>query len=151
MDKKPSITRLIKARSYLRKHQNKKFVSLDMLSRGVGVYSDVLGEDLVLFAPLIFMDSSINMHDLLPEIEKYLEEEALEKSSKPKIKRQTARKKELSEYKNYVDFIYQKMAGPGGLISPTAELNDHDLYLLFSLIKKERQSRNKKSKKSAKK
>ena len=147
MENKPNTYRLTRTRAFLRKHTNKKFISLDMLSKGIGVYSDVLADDLVFFAPMILMDPSINMHDLYPQIDAYLNEENEKKLANPKPIRQIANKKELDEYKDYADFIYRKLAGPGGLLSPCASLDDHDLHILEVLVKKEVKKRSKAAKK----
>ncbi len=146
MEKKPSVYRLTRAKVFLKKHSNKKFVSLDMLAKGIGVYSDVLADDLLIFSPLILMDPTVNMQTLLSAIEDYLAEEKTKKAANPKPIRITAKKKELAEYKDYADFIYRKLAGPGGLLSPCASLNDHDLCVLDVLIKKEIKKRAKMNK-----
>ena len=151
MEKKPDLYRLKRTLSVLEK-KNKKYVTLDMLSKWVGVYPDVLADDLIMFEPFILMDSSINMNDLIPAIKEYLEKLETVKEKKPaepKPKREVAKKEELAEYASIGDFIYKRMAGPGGLISPSASLSDHDLYVLSKLVKEEQARR--KPKKKAKK
>ena len=151
MEKKPDLYRLKRTLSVLEK-KNKKYVTLDMLSKWVGVYPDVLADDLIMFEPFILMDSSINMNDLIPAIKEYLEklESVKEKKpTEPKPKREVAKKEELAEFSSIGDFIYKRMAGPGGLISPSASLSDHDLYVLSKLVKEEQARR--KPKKKAKK
>ncbi|HBN00520.1 MAG TPA: hypothetical protein DD384_04785 [Firmicutes bacterium] len=138
MENKPSISRLRRIKSALEKKQ-KKYVTLDMLSRYVGLYSDVVADELVYFEPMVKMDTSMNMMDILPFIQKYLgkiDEENKEKREK-KPRRQAVRKKELLKYSSIGDFVYQKMAGPGGLVSPSSNLNDHDLHVLELLVKQE--------------
>ena len=71
MENKPSISRLRRIKSTLEKKQ-KKYVTLDMLSRYVGLYSDVVADELVYFEPMVKMDTSMNMMDVLPLIQKYL-------------------------------------------------------------------------------
>lgn len=147
MENKHSISRLRRIKAVLEKKQ-KKYVTLDMLSRYVGLYQDVVADELVDFEPMIKMDTSLNMMDVLPAINEYLanvdQQNKVIRESKPK--RQAVRKKELLEYKSIGDFVYRKMAGPGGLVSPSAELNDHDLRVLELLIKKEVATRKKKKK-----
>lgn len=121
-----------------------------MLAKGVGFYSDVLAGDLLPFAPMVLMDPSINMRDLLPEIDAYIEKEKEERSLSSRPKRQVAKKGEVASYKDYVDFIYRKMAGPGGLLSPSTSLNDHDLHILDLLIRKEEKRRQKIQREEAK-
>ena len=56
------------------KRSKKKFVSLEALSRLVGLYPDVLGDTLSYFEPMIRMDPSINTRDLLPVLQEYVAE-----------------------------------------------------------------------------
>lgn len=147
MENKPSISRLRRIKAVLEKKQ-KKCVTLDMLSRYVGLYQDVVADELVYFEPMIKMDTTLNMMDVLPAINEYLagidsQNKAI-RETKPK--RHVVRKKELLEYKSIGDFVYHKMAGAGGLVSPSAELNDHDLRVLELLVKKEIATRKKKKK-----
>lgn len=155
MEKKLDTYRIKRALSALKK-KNKKYVTIDMLSKWVGVYPDVLADDLVFFEPLIRMDPSINMNELVPAIEAYLAEDKKEESKEPKPKRVTAKKKDLLDYESIGDFVYKKMAGAGGLVSPSTSLSDQDLAILARLVKEEQTKRKKalmkpKKKKTAKK
>ena len=155
MEKKPDLYRLKRTLSVLEK-KNKKYVTLDMLSKWVGVYPDVLADDLQMFEPFILMDSSLNMNDLIPAIKDFFKKQEVVKEKKakePKPKREVAKKEELAEYSSIGDFVYKKMAGPGGLVSPSASLSDHDLYILSRLVKEEQDKRKpkRKTKKVAKK
>jgi len=150
MEDKISVYRLNRIRAYLLKRTSKKFVSLDDLAKGIGFYPEVLASDLVYFEPLILMDPSINIRSLLPAIEAYLAEEKEKKASLPHAKRQVAKKGEVASYKDYADFIYKRMAGPGGLLSASAYLDDHDLHILELLVKKEIKRRAKTQKSPAK-
>lgn len=147
MENKPSISRLRRIKSVLEKKQ-KKYVTLDMLSRYVGLYSDVVADELVYFEPMVKMDTSLNMMDILPMIQEYLGkiDEQNKENREKKPRRQAVRKKELLEYSSIGDFVYQKMAGPGGLVSPSVTLNDHDLHVLELLVKQEISRRKKKRK-----
>lgn len=149
MEKKPDLYRLKRTLSVLEK-KNKKYVTLDMLSKWVGVYPDVLADDLIMFEPFILMDSTLNMNDLVPAIKEYFaKEETIKEKKKPaeqKPKREVAKKEELAEYASIGDFVYKRMAGPGGLVSPSASLSDHDLYVLSKLVKEEQARRKPKRK-----
>lgn len=142
MEKKLDTYRIKRALSALKK-KNKKYVTIDMLSKWVGVYPDVLADDLVFFEPLIRMDPSINMNELVPAIEAYFAEDKKEESKEPKPKRVTAKKKDLLEYESIGDFVYKKMAGAGGLVSPSTSLSDQDLAILARLVKEEQARRKK--------
>ena len=90
----------------------------------------------------------MNMMDVLPLIQKYLAQvdETNKENREKKPRRQAVRKKELLKYSSVGDFVYQKMAGPGGLIAPSANLNDHDLHVLELLVKQEISKRKKRKK-----
>ena len=155
MGKKPDIYRLKRTLLQLKK-KNRKYVTIETLSKWVGVYSDVLADDLVYFEPLIRMDPSINLNDLVPAIEAFLADEAKGKEEEEPIeevkpKRQIAKKKELLEYSSIGDFVYKVMAGAGGLVSPSSSLSDHDLHVLAKLVKDEQTRRKEKAKPKKKK
>lgn len=150
MEKKLDTYRIKRALSALKK-KNKKYVTIDMLSKWVGVYPDVLADDLVFFEPLIRMDTSINMNDLVPAIEEYLAGDKKEEEKEPKQKRVVAKKKDLLDYESIGDFVYKKMAGAGGLVSPSASLSDQDLAILARLVKEEQAKRKKATAKPKKK
>lgn len=150
MEKKLDTYRIKRALSALKK-KNKKYVTIDMLSKWVGVYPDVLADDLVFFEPLIRMDTSINMNDLVPAIEEYLAGDKKEEEKEPKPKRVVAKKKDLLDYESIGDFVYKKMAGAGGLVSPSASLSDQDLAILARLVKEEQAKRKKATAKPKKK
>ena len=137
MENKPSISRLRRIKSTLEKKQ-KKYVTLDMLSRYVGLYSDVVADELVYFDPMVKMDTSMNMMDVLPLIQDYLAQvdETNKENREKKPRRQAVRKKELLKYSAVGDCVYQKMTGPGGHIAPSANINDQELQDLKILIKK---------------
>ena len=122
-----------------------------MLSRKLGIYSDVLGEELSEFNPLIFMDSSLNMKSLLPQLEERINELEEEKAKQPKQSRVVATKKEVMEYRSIQSFIYAKMTGAGGLVDTSAVLDDKDLRILQKLVANEIAKRKAPSKKKKKK
>ena len=113
----------------------RKDVSLDMLSKKIGIYPDVLGRNLQYFEPMILMDPSINCRALLPQFENYLKEPIAEKKAKAPAPR--IAKAELASYSSIADFAYKKMTSVGGLVDTAAELSDHDLEILRRLVDKE--------------
>lgn len=128
------------------KRSKKKFVSLDALSRLVGLYPDVLGDMLSYFEPLIRMDPTLNTRDLVPVLQEYLVEP--KKPVDPnRPKRVTISKKELAQYSSIPDFVMKKMTNVGGLVDTSTSLSDEDLYLLERLIQNEIARRKKASKK----
>lgn len=139
---KTSLNRIKRILAPLKK-SSKKYVSLEMLSRMVGLYSDVLADDLEPFEPMIRMDSTLNMKNLIPALEACISEEESKKVTLIKPKRVVATKKEIDKYPNIASFVYEKMTSAGGLVDPSARLSDEDLHLLQKLVLREVQKRKK--------
>ena len=143
---KPSKRQAQRIAAALRKGK-KKVITLDALSRLVGLYPDVLGEQLVYFSPMILMDPDINCKDLLPQIEEYI------KSFDP-VKKEKApssvpvKKKEVEEYKGVNDFVYRKMTSAGGLVDRSSRLSEKDLKILHRLVNNELKALKEQNKKS---
>ena len=128
------------------KRSKKKFVSLEALSRLVGLYPDVLGDMLSYFEPMIRMDPSINTRDLVPALQEYIAE-PLKPVDPNKPKRTVISKKELAQYSSIPDFVMKKMTNVGGLVDTSMKLTDEDLHILEKLVQNEINRRKKASKK----
>lgn len=124
------------------KRNKKKFVNLDTLSRIVGLYPDVLANTLAYFEPMIRMDPSINVRDLVPALNEYLAE-PMKPAAEAKPRRATVSRKELSRYSSIADFVYKKMTNVGGLVDTAATLSDDDLLILDKLVQNEIKRRRK--------
>lgn len=144
------ISHLEKILSALQKAK-RKYVSLDDLSKMVGLYPEILGADLTYFEPLVLMDSSLNMMDLIAPIQNYLAQENEKKKAEPAPKRVVASSKEMNEYPTIASFVYAKMTFAGGLVDPSNKLSDHDLHLLEKLVLREVKARKKHPVKKTKK
>ena len=137
--KAPRLTTVKKALQSLRASKA-KYVSLDDLARLLGVYSDVLGDELSYFAPSILLDPSFNVRSIEPYLESYAQEHSSTRRIKP------ASQREVDAYDSVAAFVYGKMTNAGGLVDPSLRLDDHDLRLLAKVVKKERALLKKKSK-----
>jgi len=132
------------------KRSSQKFIPLDKLSRLVGLYPDIISDELVFFDPMIKFDPSINTRDLLGAMETYLGPENPKiKENRPK--RVMVTKKELLEYPSITDFVYKKMTSIGGLVDTSMRLNDQDLHILQKLVNAEVGARKKAARKKKKK
>ncbi len=132
---KPSKRQAQRIAAALRKGK-KKVITLDSLSRLVGLYPDVLGEQLVYFSPMILMDPSVNCKELLPQIEEYVKSfEPVKKEKAPSSP--AVKKKDVSEYKGVNDFVYKKMTSAGGLVDRSSRLSEKDLKILHRLVNAE--------------
>ena len=139
--KAPSVTVLKKYLSALTKIKA-KYVTADRLSRVVGVYPDIICENLSYFEPMLMMDSSFNLLELVPAIKDYISD--LEEKKVPVEKVETIGKKDVEEYESVVDFIYKRMT-VGGIIDRGVVLTEKDLRIIKRLASDE--SKKKKGKK----
>ncbi len=124
------------------KRTKKKFVTLDVLSRVVGLYPDVLADTLSYFEPMIRMDPSINIRDLEAPLREYIAE-PMKPVSPDKPKRVTVSRKELARYSSIPDFVLKKMTNVGGLVDTAVKLSDEDLLVLDKLVQNEIKRRKK--------
>ena len=134
------------AKKYLSviKSSKKKHLTCDSLGHAMGVYPDVVREQLSYFEPIITMDMDYNCHDVVPAIEDYLS--SLEENKAP-VERVVVRTKQVSEYDGIGDFVYKKFT-IGGLVDRNIELSEVDLKVLKKLVNDElaKTSKNKKKK-----
>lgn len=123
------------AKKYLSAIENskKRYLTCENLSSIMGVYPEVIAEQLSFFEPMLAMDPSFDLKELIPSISKYIEAEEAKREKKEVIK---VSKKELSEYKSVSDFLYKKMTF-NGLVDRNASLSEVDLKALKKLVQKE--------------
>ncbi len=133
------------AKKYLSfiKGNKKKHLTSDALGRTMGVYPDVVREQLSFFEPLITMDMDYNTHDIVPLIEEYLE--SLEQKKVPND-RIVIRKEKIDEYDGLGDFVYKKFT-IGGLVDKNIVLNEVDLKVLKRIVNEELDAYSKNKKK----
>ena len=122
------------AKKYLSaiKNAKKKCLTSEQLSRLIGKYPDVINKDLSEFEPMLAMDPYYNLKDLIPAMEKYIEE--LESSQVKKVRFEA--KKRSSKYKGVSDFVYQRMT-VGGLVDKNKQLSEAELKVLRKLVSEE--------------
>ena len=123
-----------------------RHLTCEALSRSVGIYPEIIAENLSFFEPMLPMDLSFNLRDLVSSIEQYILEQS---QSKPKVERKVVNFKELSEFKSVGDFVYKKMT-INGLVSRNASLKEEDLRILKKLIERELKPSKPKGKKKSK-
>ena len=112
----------------------------------VGLYPDVLADTLSYFEPVIRLDPTINMRDLVPAMKEFLVE-PMKPVVANKPKRVVVSKKELGQYASIGDFVLKKMTNVGGLVEPSTRLSDYDLLILEKLVSNEIAKRKKAEKK----
>lgn len=130
------------AKKYLSniKNYKKKYLTSETLSRINGIYPEIISSELSYFEPMLAMDPSFNLKDLIPQIEEYIL--ALE-ASKEKVKYFES-KKESKKYSGVTDFVYKKMTVVNGLVDKSIVLSDDDLKVLRKLVNEELAARKKK-------
>jgi len=111
----------------------KKYLTCENLSVSMGIYPEVIAEQLSFFEPMLAMDPSFDLKELIPAISKYIEEEDSKREKKEVIR---VSKKELGGYKSVADFLYKKMT-INGLVDRSASLSEADLKALKKLVQAE--------------
>ena len=132
--KEPSVKELKKYLQGMSKLPKAKYITSERLSRIVGIYPEVINENLSFFDPMIMMDYTYNLLELVPAVKKFIEEKESKKAPVPKPV--MVKKDEVDAYENYFDFIYKKLTY-GGMIDRNARLSDKDLKILKKLIVEE--------------
>lgn len=137
--KGPSVTVLKKYLNLMTK-KKVKYMTSERLSRLVGVYPDVINENLSYFEPMINMDPSYDLLVLIPQIKEYIQQEEEKKANNaPKV---MATKRDVVEYESVTDFVYKKMTF-AGMVDRSLILNEKDLRVLKRLVNDELASRKK--------
>ena len=139
--KKPSVTTVKKYLSAITRIKA-KYITVERLSKEVGIYPEKIAEELSYFEPMLTMDYSYNLLALVPEMKKFVSDD----SNKKEVKQveEVVTKKKLAQYSSINDFVYKKLTIPGsGLIDRNAYLSDADLRALKRLISEEQERRKK--------
>ena len=132
--KEPNVKDLKKYLQGMAKLPKAKYITSERLSRIVGIYPEVINENLSYFDPMVKMDYEFNLLELVPQMKKFIE--AKEAKRAPTPKPIVVKKDEIDLYDNYFDFIYKKLTY-GGMIDKSVELSDKDLKILKRLISEE--------------
>jgi hypothetical protein len=113
-----------------------KYVTAEMLSQSIGIYPDVINGVLSMFNPVVTLDVTYNLLDLLPELNQYLGN-----AKSVTVKRNRPENKSLP-YTSFAEFVYQKMT-IAGIVDKNIQLADKELKLAKKLIQNELKSRKK--------
>ena len=131
--KGPSVSVLKKYLNAMSK-KKVKYMTSERLSNLVGVYPEVIAENLSYFDPMLNMDPTYDLLVLIPQIKEYiLEQEEKKVPSAPKV---VATKKDVDGYESVSDFIYKKMTF-GGMVDRNLVLHEKDLRILKRLVNDE--------------
>ena len=129
--KEPNVKDLKKYLQGMAKLPKAKYITSERLAHIIGIYPEVINENLSFFDPMIMMDYTFNLLELVPQIKKFIEDKENKRAPVPKPV--VVKKNEVDEYNSYFDFIYKKLT-IGGMIDKSAELSDKDLKILKKLI-----------------
>ena len=139
--KEPNVKDLKKYLQGMAKLPKAKYITSERLAHIIGIYPEVINENLSFFDPMIMMDYTFNLLELVPQIKKFIEDKENKRAPVPKPV--VVKRNEVEEYNSYFDFIYKKLT-IGGMIDKSAELSDKDLRILKKLITDELASRKEK-------
>ena len=136
--KEPSVKDLKKYLQGMAKLPKAKYITSERLAHIIGIYPEVINENLSFFDPMIMMDYTFNLLELVPQIKKFIEDKENKRAPGPNPV--VVKRNEVDLYDSYFDFIYKKLT-IGGMIDKSAELTDKDLKILKKLITDELASR----------
>ena len=125
--REPNVKDLKKYLQGMAKLPKAKYITSERLAHIIGIYPEVINENLSFFDPMIMMDYTFNLLELVPQIKKFIEDKENKRAPVPKPV--VVKKNEVDEYNSYFDFIYKKLT-IGGMIDKSAELSDKDLKIL---------------------
>ena len=132
--KEPNVKEIKKYLQGMAKLPKAKYITSERLSRIVGIYPEVINENLSYFDPIVMMDYEYNLLELVPSMKKYVEDKEAKRA--PVVRPEGVKRNEVDAYDSYFDFIYQKLTY-GGMIDRSVELSDKDLRILKKLISDE--------------
>lgn len=115
---------------------SQKYVTSEMLAQSIGIYPDVINEALSLFNPVVTLDMTFNVLELVPDLQRYLgaSHALTTRRQKPSVK--------PLPYQSFADFVYEKMT-IAGIVDKNIQLSDKELKLAKKLIQLELKSRKK--------
>lgn len=124
-----------RAKSFLKiiSTSKKRFFSCEDLSKVTGLKIDTIYTYVEEFYPMIRLDVSCNLKDLLKTIEKYIV--ALEKATPIKKKKRISTN-EYDKYESFIDYIYKNMTISGGILDTGYILNAKDKRMLKHFLNK---------------
>ena len=70
--KEPSVKELKKYLQGISKLPKAKYITSERLSRIIGIYPEVINENLSFFDPMIMMDYTYNLLELVPAMKKFI-------------------------------------------------------------------------------
>ena len=131
--KGPSVSVLKKYLNAMSK-KKVKYMTCERLSNLVGVYPEVIAENLSYFDPMLNMDPTYDLLVLIPQIKEYIQE--AEEKKAPSAQKMMATKRDVVENESVSDFIYKKMTF-GGMVDRNLVLHEKDLRILKRLVNDE--------------
>lgn len=108
-----------------------KYVTAESLSREIGVLPEKIQQLCATFNPLVTIDFSFNLKELIPDIDKHLTSKV-----KKAVKKTVAIKKEVGSYQRLIDFVYDKMTFEG-MLDKSIVLEDRELREIKAIASEE--------------
>ena len=132
--KEPNVKELKKYLQGMAKLPKAKYITAERLSRIIGVYPDVIAENLSYFDPMLNMDPDYDLLALIPQMKEYIQEQ--EEKKAPAAPKVVAKRKDLEDYESVSDFVYKKMTF-AGMVDRNLVLQEKDLRILKRLVNDE--------------
>ncbi len=115
------------------KSKKKKYITCEMISKDLGIYPEVIADNLSFFDAMVSLDYEYDIRTLLSDLEQYINSYHANKSTKKNATRTT----KLDDDVTIGSFIYDKFTLPGGIIDSSVKLTTAELKQLKTLILKE--------------
>jgi len=112
-------------------NSNKKVYTVFDLSEDTGEKIDFIQNNLVDYNVLVNFKLDFDLHEIVSDLEADLSEKNIKKSNKSK----RLSSKEVAKYHKLIDYIYDKMTVPGGVIDLGYKLTKTDIKIIKKLIK----------------
>jgi hypothetical protein len=119
--------RALKYISLIEKWDKKKMYVSD-LSQLCGIVPDVIANELAIFDPLIRLFPEYDIKLILPDMKKKYE---------IKKRRPSQTNIDAESYSSVIDFVYQNLTNPGGMVDKTVVLTKAQLKILRKLVNDE--------------
>ena len=87
------------------KSSKDKYITVDDLSRMIGIYQDIIQNDLSYFDPMIKIDTNFDILTILSDLQKYIKIDKKQPKKTNNIKKDNKLDREASKFQSVQDFV----------------------------------------------
>ena len=108
------------------KTNKSKFVTAEHLSQQIGIVPEAIQALCANFNPIVTIDFSFDLKELIPEIETFLE---VNLKTRATARKTSPSKKKPLPYRSVIEFVYDRMT-TDGIVDKSRQMSDAELRLL---------------------